>query len=595
MTNKYPISPRSKFLPTGRTLLIGLCLSDNFPVDNTRSQYTGIKNKETLLWIDLTVKKKVDNNIFDTIIVYRPDILYTNGGVLDHRKIYTIITKLKASGKLYVIDYSGVKYMRLRKYIEREGYMVYELKTVPFRGITTFRIYKKKSGIIPPVKSSSNVSNNNIPTISLEKEDVIKSFKRERTYKKIRIYIDIYKKGKNEYNTQFRKVILPKLNVTIKQFRGKLMKDRFIRKYILSIRKLWSYKIRFYQKKISVMKKSFDILTKKIQKMKTKGISQARIKEIYPSYEFYAGYIIEIENLVDVIQKEYLTMDNTKKNIQRVRDDLLSILDDNQQGFESIHGRLDIKENIVSQLYSFAYNYRIVTGFFNNICLMGSSGVGKTVLAKIMAYAYSKSKILVTDTIRIVSRSNMVGQYIGQTAPRTKGLLMETLEGILFIDEAYQLTPKDPGRDFGQEAITEIVNFLDKFMGMSIVIVAGYEKEMKKYFFKSNDGLPRRFPQKYILKHYSPKDLTDILLRFIEKSGIHISDKAANYIYSLIYNSNNKDVFDNQAGDMLNYGGILVKAIYSSYKVKWDNGYSSQKSIIIDSYRFFLKGKEYEI
>ena len=220
-----------------------------------------------------------------------------------------------------------------------------------------------------------------------------------------------------------------------------------------------------------------------------------------------------------------------------------------------------------------------------------------TALAKVIAYAFSKSGILATDTIKIVSRSDLVGQYIGQTAPRTRGNLLETLEGILFIDEAYQLSPDDPGRDFGPEAITEIVNFLDKYIGMSIVIVAGYEDKMTKNFFGSNEGLARRFPYRLTLSNYSISELTDILIRFVERSTeMQIDDETGNYLYSVIEYLDEEhktdDIFSNQAGDMLNFGSSLVKAINGSFKVKWKQGnLENNTPILKEGLQDYLKMK----
>ena len=221
---------------------------------------------------------------------------------------------------------------------------------------------------------------------------------------------------------------------------------------------------------------------------------------------------------------------------------------------------------------------------------MGSAGVGKTALAQVLGYVYSKAGILATDNVKIVTRMDLVAQYIGQTAPLTRSILLQTLEGILFIDEAYQLTAcpesREGNKDFGSEAVTELVNFLDKYVGMNIVMVAGYQGVMMRCFMTFNEGLPRRFPYMYVLSPYSDIELTDIVLGVLRKklpSSINIDQETANFIYSLIVkiHLDTPDAFKNQAGDMLNLAASLVKTINSAYEIKWMNGELAHNTPII--------------
>ena len=158
---------------------------------------------------------------------------------------------------------------------------------------------------------------------------------------------------------------------------------------------------------------------------------------------------------------------------------------------------------------------------FMNMVFTGPAGVGKTKLALSVAYVYEKSGILLKDNIVIVSPKDFVAGYIGQTAPKTVGVLMKGIEGVIFIDEAYQIMPCnegkiEKGKSFGSEAITEIVNFLDKFVGMNITIVAGYEREIDGCFFGANEGLHRRFPNRVKLDKY---EILDIMFAYI---GVYI-------------------------------------------------------------------------
>jgi SpoVK/Ycf46/Vps4 family AAA+-type ATPase len=297
---------------------------------------------------------------------------------------------------------------------------------------------------------------------------------------------------------------------------------------------------------------------------------------------------VELEELLALVLSRLKEVDE-----KTVQCNLREVIDDPVQGFACIVGRDDVKNRIAGQLYAFSRSYKIFTNTFNNICLLGSPGVGKTGLAKVIGYVFSKTGILATENIKITSRSSLVGQYVGQTAPRTKSAFLETLEGILFIDEAYQLTPPDPGRDFGPEAVTELVNLIDKFIGMNVVIVAGYEKEMMTQFFPCNEGLARRFPYRLILTPYSVGELTDILIRFVEQKIPHeIDRRLANYLYSIIVSLNDDGVFENQAGDMLNLGSSLVKSINGCYRVRWEErDLEHNKPIILEGLEDFLYPK----
>ena len=196
-----------------------------------------------------------------------------------------------------------------------------------------------------------------------------------------------------------------------------------------------------------------------------------------------------------------------------------------------------------------------------------------------------------------------MGQYIGHTAPRTRSILLETLEGVLFIDEAYQLTPGNPmdfTKDFGSEAITEIVNFLDKYVGMSTVILAGYENLMREKFFPSNEGLWRRFPIRVHLGNYSVCELVDILVHFIEnKSDITVDADLGNWLFSVVSYLSEEftdKAFPNQAGDMLNLGSSIVASVNSSYAITWEpNDIQHNIPILTCGLNEYLQLKDLEI
>jgi hypothetical protein len=176
------------------------------------------------------------------------------------------------------------------------------------------------------------------------------------------------------------------------------------------------------------------------------------------------------------------------------------------------------------------------------------------------------------------------------------------LEGVILIDEAYQIMPCSNGvlekdtKSFGPEAITEIVNFLDKYMGMSIMIVAGYEREMENCFFAANEGLNRRFPNRISIPSYSNSDLMSIFINGVNKKIGHniFSPEIIKYIFTIIVklSQENSSIFSNQAGDMVNLSSMFLNSYYGSVKINWDS-FVNDILIVNSAFNQFLRNKGY--
>ena len=141
----------------------------------------------------------------------------------------------------------------------------------------------------------------------------------------------------------------------------------------------------------------------------------------------------------------------------------------------------------------------------------GNPGTGKTTVAKMMGRLYRKMGLLTRGHVHEVDRVNLVGEYIGQTAPKVKEAIEKARGGILFIDEAYSLArTNDDTKDFGREVIEILVKEMSDGEGDLAVIVAGYPKEMK-HFLSSNPGLKSRFKLFYDFADYKPAELWEIV------------------------------------------------------------------------------------
>ncbi len=167
----------------------------------------------------------------------------------------------------------------------------------------------------------------------------------------------------------------------------------------------------------------------------------------------------------------------------------------------------------------------------------GNPGTGKTTVAKMMGAIYKKMGLLTKGHVHEVDRSDLVGEYIGQTAPKVKKALIKAKGGVLFIDEAYALArTNDDSKDFGREAIEILVKEMSNNDGDLSIIVAGYPKEMK-HFINSNPGLRSRFKHFYEFPDYMPQELTLIAEHAAYDKGIVFSEPAKVSISELIVNA----------------------------------------------------------
>ncbi|KAJ4963451.1 hypothetical protein NE237_023390 [Protea cynaroides] len=145
-----------------------------------------------------------------------------------------------------------------------------------------------------------------------------------------------------------------------------------------------------------------------------------------------------------------------------------------------------------------------------HMAFLGNPGTGKTNVARILGKLFHTVGILPTDKVKEVQRTDLVGEFIGQTGPKTKKVIKEAEGGILFVDEAYRLIPVPCQRtkDFGLEALEEIMSVMDS--GKIVTIFAGYTKPMKS-LISSNEGLYRRVTKFFSFRDFSCEELAQIL------------------------------------------------------------------------------------
>lgn len=176
-----------------------------------------------------------------------------------------------------------------------------------------------------------------------------------------------------------------------------------------------------------------------------------------------------------------------------------------------------------------------------HMVFMGNPGTGKTTVARLCGGLYAAIGALKKGQLIEVDRSGLVAGYVGQTALKTAEVIKSAIGGVLFIDEAYALSPGGEN-DFGRESIETLLKAMEDHREELVVIAAGYDEPMKK-FLTSNPGLESRFNKFIYFPDYCGEELMSMFLMRCEKNGYRLteeSDKKARELFNRIYE--NRDV-----------------------------------------------------
>ncbi|MDO7904947.1 AAA family ATPase [Paenibacillus sp. JX-17] len=187
---------------------------------------------------------------------------------------------------------------------------------------------------------------------------------------------------------------------------------------------------------------------------------------------------------------------------------------DIQRELDQLVGLDNIKD-LVFEIYAFLQiaQMRSEAGLISNahvyhMIFKGNPGTGKTTVARIISNMFQKLGVLSKGHLIEVERADLVGEYIGHTAQKTRDLVKKALGGILFIDEAYSLA-RGGEKDFGKEAVDTLVKAMEDHKNQFILILAGYSDEMD-FFMRTNPGLPSRFPIQMDFPDYTVDQLIQI-------------------------------------------------------------------------------------
>ncbi|MDM0108172.1 CbbX protein [Variovorax sp. J22R24] len=160
-----------------------------------------------------------------------------------------------------------------------------------------------------------------------------------------------------------------------------------------------------------------------------------------------------------------------------------------------------------------------------HMCFTGNPGTGKTTVALRMAQILHRLGYVRKGHVVSVTRDDLVGQYIGHTAPKTKEVLKKAMGGVLFIDEAYYLYRPENERDYGQEAIEILLQTMENQRDDLVVILAGYKDRMDT-FFQSNPGMSSRIAHHLDFPDYATPELLQIADRMLSATQYRFGDEA---------------------------------------------------------------------
>ncbi|MFL6055086.1 MAG: right-handed parallel beta-helix repeat-containing protein [Actinoallomurus sp.] len=165
-----------------------------------------------------------------------------------------------------------------------------------------------------------------------------------------------------------------------------------------------------------------------------------------------------------------------------------------------------------------------------HLVFAGNPGTGKTTVARLYGRILAALGLLSRGHLVEADRGDLVGEYVGHTAPKTQAIFRRALGGVLFIDEAYSLVPHGQGSDFGQEAISTLVKLMEDHRDEVVVIAAGYPGDMDR-FIDSNPGLASRFTRTLTFDDYSSAELVSIVEHLARQYDYRLADETRDRLF----------------------------------------------------------------
>ena len=201
-----------------------------------------------------------------------------------------------------------------------------------------------------------------------------------------------------------------------------------------------------------------------------------------------------------------------------------------------------------------------------HMVFLGNPGTGKTTIARLIADILYNLKYIKENKLVEVSVKDLVAEYVGQTAPKTMSVIEKSMNGVLFIDEAYTLATKNDN-SYNAEAIATLIQAMENYRDKLVVIFAGYTKEMQD-FLDSNSGITSRIGYTLEFDDYTTDELIQIFKTFTDKAGFIVEKDATEYL---------REIIDNNR-DMKNFGNArFVRNIYEKTVVRHASNVKDKK------------------
>ena len=266
---------------------------------------------------------------------------------------------------------------------------------------------------------------------------------------------------------------------------------------------------------------------------------------------------VEIEGLDDILKliEDYPLKLDVEYNINmtaihNIKEPLIEL--------KSMIGMNKLKNSIVDQILYFIQEFHKVSNTknddFMHTVIYGPPGTGKTETAKIIGKIFSKLGILSKKYFKKVTRADLIAGYLGQTAIKTRDVIKAAKGGVLFIDEAYALGNSEKRDSFAKECIDTLCEGLSDNKDDLMVIIAGYEKELKDCFFSYNQGLDSRFTWRFNTDDYKFDELFLIFKKKVKDIGWKLHDKI------------NKNWFENKM-DYFKFYGRDIETLLAKVKI----------------------------
>ena len=299
---------------------------------------------------------------------------------------------------------------------------------------------------------------------------------------------------------------------------------------------------------------------------------------------------IEITDIADIIKliDTYPLASNIEYNIDM---QALHRIAKPLKKLNSMIGMNTLKNNVTDQiLYYLQGFHKFGQGDFMHTVIYGPPGTGKTEVAKIIGQIYKDLGILKRGKFKKATRADLIAGYLGQTAMKTRDTIQECLGGVLFIDEAYALGNNEKRDSFAKECIDTLCEALSDHKDDLMVIIAGYEEELKTCFFDYNQGLDSRFTWRFNTDDYTPEQLREIFFKKIRDAGWSIENENDINIDFFIQNKEN-----------FKYAGRDMETLLAKVKVRHSRrifGSNSKsracitKKDIEDGFKLYMSNEE---